>query len=362
MRAVARPRDDRAVADDRRADRHFAARAGRAAPRRRRWPSASMRHVNGAPLAWPRAALLITGAMKAPQAPSPSTRPGRAHRQGARPRRPLLAPRRRALDRRGPRRGQRHARSPRRRSTSVRATGSPSTASRCPSASGRGSGSITSRKGWSRRPATRRAGRRCSTRCRRSCRAWSPSAASTSTPRASCSSPTMAAWPASWNCRRPAGSAATASAPTARSPGGARLARRMASPSTASSTAPSKRRSTACRARNVWLTLGLREGKNREVKRLLAHLGLDTNRLIRISYGPFQIGDLAPGEVREIRGRVLRDQLGAKLAAAAGADFEAPVRAARRRRRRCRARSRRRGSARASEAARRRERRAHRRR
>jgi 23S rRNA pseudouridine2605 synthase len=77
---------------------------------------------------------------------------------------------------------------------------------------------------------------------------------------------------------------------------------------------------------NVWLTLGLREGKNREVKKLLAHIGLDTNRLIRISYGPFQIGDLKPGEAREIRGRVLRDQLGHKLAKDAGADFEAPIR------------------------------------
>jgi 23S rRNA pseudouridine2605 synthase len=78
---------------------------------------------------------------------------------------------------------------------------------------------------------------------------------------------------------------------------------------------------------NVWLTVGLREGKNREVKRVLAHLGLATNRLIRISYGPFQIGDLPFGAVREIRGRVLRDQLGAKLAAEAGVDFAAPVRA-----------------------------------
>jgi 23S rRNA pseudouridine2605 synthase len=77
---------------------------------------------------------------------------------------------------------------------------------------------------------------------------------------------------------------------------------------------------------NVWLTVGLREGKNREVKRLLGYLGLETNRLIRISYGPFQIGDLAPGAVLEIRGRVLRDQLGVKLMKAAGADFEAPVR------------------------------------
>jgi 23S rRNA pseudouridine2605 synthase len=77
---------------------------------------------------------------------------------------------------------------------------------------------------------------------------------------------------------------------------------------------------------NVWLTVGLREGKNREVKNVLGHLGLATNRLIRISYGPFQLGDLPEGEVREIRGKVLRDQLGAKLARAAGADFEAPLR------------------------------------
>ena len=77
---------------------------------------------------------------------------------------------------------------------------------------------------------------------------------------------------------------------------------------------------------NVWLLIGLREGKNREVRRVLEHLGLSVNRLIRVSYGPFQLGDLEPGEVREVRGRVLRDQLGEKLALAAGADFDAPVR------------------------------------
>lgn len=77
---------------------------------------------------------------------------------------------------------------------------------------------------------------------------------------------------------------------------------------------------------NVWLTVGLREGKNREVKRVLAHLGLSTNRLIRISYGPFQLGDLAAGTVREVRGKVLRDQLGEKLAQAAGVDLDAPLR------------------------------------
>ena len=77
---------------------------------------------------------------------------------------------------------------------------------------------------------------------------------------------------------------------------------------------------------NIWLLVGLREGKNREVKRVLEHLGLAVNRLIRVSYGPFQLGDLKPGEVREVRGKVLRDQLGEKLTRAAGADFSAPVR------------------------------------
>ncbi|HEY9056177.1 MAG TPA: pseudouridine synthase [Aurantimonas sp.] len=76
---------------------------------------------------------------------------------------------------------------------------------------------------------------------------------------------------------------------------------------------------------NVWLTLGLREGKNREVKRVLAHLGLDVNRLIRLSFGPFQLGDLPEGSVQEIKGRTLRDQLGDRLIEEAGADFDAPV-------------------------------------
>lgn len=61
---------------------------------------------------------------------------------------------------------------------------------------------------------------------------------------------------------------------------------------------------------NAWLTLSLREGKNREVRRVLTHLGYKVNRLIRLSYGPFQLGDLKPGAVREVPPRVLRDQLG----------------------------------------------------
>ena len=59
---------------------------------------------------------------------------------------------------------------------------------------------------------------------------------------------------------------------------------------------------------------------------MLGHLGLSTNRLIRISYGPFQLGELPAGEVREIRGKVMRDQLGEKLTSAAETDFEAPIR------------------------------------
>ena len=76
---------------------------------------------------------------------------------------------------------------------------------------------------------------------------------------------------------------------------------------------------------NAWMTMGLREGKNREIKVVLESLGLSVNRLIRVSFGPFELGDLAEGEVVEVRTRILRDQLGAKLAREAGADFEAPV-------------------------------------
>ncbi len=69
---------------------------------------------------------------------------------------------------------------------------------------------------------------------------------------------------------------------------------------------------------NVWLTIGLREGKNREVRKILSTLGLDVNRLIRISFGPFQLLDLAPGTVETVKRRVLAEQLGQKLAAELG--------------------------------------------
>ncbi|MDJ0825097.1 MAG: pseudouridine synthase [Rhodobacter sp.] len=61
---------------------------------------------------------------------------------------------------------------------------------------------------------------------------------------------------------------------------------------------------------NAWLTVGLREGKNREIRRAMEAVGLTVNRLIRVSFGPFQLGQLKPGEVKEVKARVLRDQLG----------------------------------------------------
>jgi len=76
---------------------------------------------------------------------------------------------------------------------------------------------------------------------------------------------------------------------------------------------------------NAWLTIGLREGKNREVKNILGSLGLDVTRLIRISFGPFQLGELAEGHVQELKGRMLRDQLGERLIEESGANFEAEI-------------------------------------
>ena len=61
---------------------------------------------------------------------------------------------------------------------------------------------------------------------------------------------------------------------------------------------------------NIWLTVSIKEGKNREIRRALEFVGLKVNRLIRLSYGPFQLGELARGAVEEIRPKILRDQLG----------------------------------------------------
>ena len=62
---------------------------------------------------------------------------------------------------------------------------------------------------------------------------------------------------------------------------------------------------------NAWLTISLHEGKNREIRRVMEHLALSVSRLIRIAYGPFQLGDLARGAIEEVPRKVLREQLGA---------------------------------------------------
>jgi len=77
---------------------------------------------------------------------------------------------------------------------------------------------------------------------------------------------------------------------------------------------------------NLWLTFAIREGKNREVRTVLDSLGLSVARLIRVSFGPFQLGELAEGAVEEVRTRVLREQLGEHVTALAGLEFSAPRR------------------------------------
>lgn len=66
-------------------------------------------------------------------------------------------------------------------------------------------------------------------------------------------------------------------------------------------------------ASNAWLTVTLNEGKNREVRKLMKYIGLEVSRLIRLSYGPFQLGNLKRGEVKEVPQKVLKEQLGDKL-------------------------------------------------
>ncbi|MEI6097596.1 MAG: pseudouridine synthase [Alphaproteobacteria bacterium] len=61
---------------------------------------------------------------------------------------------------------------------------------------------------------------------------------------------------------------------------------------------------------NAWLTVGIREGKNREIRRAMSAIGLTVNRLIRVSYGPFRLNEMLPGQVEEVKGKILRDQLG----------------------------------------------------
>jgi 23S rRNA pseudouridine2605 synthase len=80
---------------------------------------------------------------------------------------------------------------------------------------------------------------------------------------------------------------------------------------------PVEARLERAKGENAWLAMGLSEGRNREVRRLCESMGLQVSRLIRVAYGPFQLGLLPRGEVEEVPARVLRDQIGAAAGVAA---------------------------------------------
>ena len=77
---------------------------------------------------------------------------------------------------------------------------------------------------------------------------------------------------------------------------------------------------------NQWLTIGIREGKNREVRKVLENIGLKVNRLIRVAFGPFELGDMKEGSVAEVPTSDLREQIGGELEKLSQSDFAAPVR------------------------------------
>ncbi len=76
---------------------------------------------------------------------------------------------------------------------------------------------------------------------------------------------------------------------------------------------------------NCWITFAIREGKNREVRKVLETLNLKVNRLIRVAFGPFNLGELPEWSVKEVDSAALRTELGEKIVAEAGADFDAPL-------------------------------------
>jgi 23S rRNA pseudouridine2605 synthase len=82
---------------------------------------------------------------------------------------------------------------------------------------------------------------------------------------------------------------------------------------------------------NAWVNIAIKEGKNREIRRIMEHFGLSVTRLIRVAYGPFQLGQLARGEIEEVSPRVLVEQLGIGKAPATLPKKEKPQRAHRRR-------------------------------
>jgi len=82
---------------------------------------------------------------------------------------------------------------------------------------------------------------------------------------------------------------------------------------------PTRARLERQQGSNAWITISLQEGKNREVRRVLEHLGYPVTRLIRLAYGPFQLGHLARGAIEEVPGKVLQEQLGVERKGGRGA-------------------------------------------
>jgi len=76
---------------------------------------------------------------------------------------------------------------------------------------------------------------------------------------------------------------------------------------------------------NCWLTFAIREGKNREVRKVLETLDLKVNRLIRVSFGPFNLGELPEWSTKEVESKALRTELGERIVSEAGADFDGPI-------------------------------------
>ena len=124
--------------------------------------------------------------------------------------------------------------------------------------------------------------------------------------------------------RKPGGCGATGCAPTARSRQASLDALRAGITVDGIHYGPIEAALERVQGTNLWLTFAIREGKHREVRHVLGDLGLVVTRLIRVSFGPFQLGELAAGAVEEVRTRVLREQLGARLVARSGADFSTP--------------------------------------